>query len=145
MHVTCKVTLLLNQPPKWMSECFRNVLRESKYPKFSGGACLATYIHSMTLVEVHNQRCNFPLPAQQLCKPPLGEAVYGPDIVLLHAYMHSRATQCKQAPIVQLCANRVMVVTFIHTRGHAHHVEHGRKMLQMHGFLIQTWENVKVQ
>ena len=25
------------------------------------------------------------------------------------------------------------------THGHAHHVEHGRKTLQMHGFPIQTY------
>ena len=40
---------------------------------------------------------------------------------------------------MQFCANPVMVVTFIRTRGHAHHVERGRKTLQMHGFPIQTY------
>ena len=28
--------------PKWLSECLRNVLRESKFPKLSGGACPQT-------------------------------------------------------------------------------------------------------
>ena len=46
---------------------------------------------------------------------------------------------CKQAPIVQFCANRVMVVTLICTRGHAHHVQRGRKALQVYGFPIQTY------
>ena len=57
--------------------------------------------------------------------------------------MHSSATQCKQAPIVQFCANWVVVVTFIRMRVHAHHIERRHKTLQMHGFPIQTWKTLK--
>ena len=46
------------------------------------------------------------------------------------------ATQCKQMPIVQFSANRVMVVC---GRGHAYHVVCGHITLQTYGFPIQTY------
>ena len=69
-------------------ERLRNALRESKFlgehapdpPRWVVG--LASYIHSITVVEVHNQRCNLPPPPQQLCNSPLREAVYGPDVCM---------------------------------------------------------------
>ena len=52
---------------KLLPEYIRNTLRESKFPKFSGGACPQTplgrlwlYAHSLTVVIVHSQRSEPP-------------------------------------------------------------------------------------
>jgi hypothetical protein len=47
-------------------------------------------------------------------------------------------------PILQILTNRVKDIMFMCARSPAHHVVHGRKTLQMHGFPIQTWENFNV-
>ena len=71
-----KWKVLLDQPPKMLPECLRNAPRESKFPKFSGGACPQTplgrlwaYAHSIIIVTVHNQRSE--PPTFTICFPPL--------------------------------------------------------------------------
>ena len=61
---------------KLLPECIRNTLRESKFPKFSGGACLQTplgglwaYAHSLTIVTVHSQKSE-PEPPPPPPPPP---------------------------------------------------------------------------
>ena len=60
---SAQVKLLLKSVQKLVPDCTRNALRESKFPRFSVGACCQTllgglwaYAHSLTVVPVHSQR-----------------------------------------------------------------------------------------
>ena len=64
-----QVKIATKSVQKLLPECIRNTLRESKFPKFSGGAYPQTPLgglwanaHSLTIVTVHSQKSEPPPP-----------------------------------------------------------------------------------
>ena len=71
---SAQVKIATKSAKKLLPECIRNALRESKFPKFSGGACPQTplgglwaYAHSLTVVTVKG----LSPPTFVTCSPPL--------------------------------------------------------------------------
>ena len=74
LQKSARVKIATKSVQKLLPECIRNALRESKIPKFSGGACpqaplggLWSYAYSLTAVTV---KCLSP-PTFVTCSPPL--------------------------------------------------------------------------